>query len=237
MPQLQAKQINKIISAPIKIVGLSVTGGVNFTTVTTAITSVLATAGNGGVTVPVQTSGDEYSVGIVTTVPNNKSEIFDSTLKTPVVDLNGNEIYGRIVYSGSDYNLNYYSLISGVETPYVTQSFFTFDFDFIYRFDFNTLPADYAVSSITRNVNLDPKGQNSIPIVETVTVLGTNSMSPLLNIPVSPTKTILVINGHEEYFLGGSPSFSLTGATITWHATNAGYSIETTDSVTAKYFI
>ncbi len=237
MPQLQAKQINKVISAPIKIVGLAVLGGVNFTTVTTAITSVLATAGNGGVTVPVQTSGDEYSVGIVTTVPNNKSEIYDSTLKTPVVDLNGNEVYGRIIYSVSDYKLNYYSLISGVETAYVTQSTFTFDFDFVYRFDFNTLPADYAVSTITRNVNLDPKGQNSIPIVESVTVLGTNSMSPLANVPVSPTKTILVVNGHEEYYLGGSPAFTISGATITWNAGNAGYSIETTDSVFAKYFI
>lgn len=237
MPQLQAKQINKVISAPIKIVGLSVLGGVNVTTVTAEITSVLATAGQGGVTVPTQVSADVYSVGVVTTSPNNKSEIFDSTLKTPVVDLNGNEVYGRIVWTGSDYNLEYFSLISGIETAYVTQGAYTFDFDFVYRFDFNTLPADYAVSAITRNVNLDPKGQNSIPIVEAVVVIGTNSLSALANIPTAPTKTILVINGHEEYFLGGSPSFTVVGAAITWNASNAGYSVETTDKVYAKYFI
>ena len=231
MPQLQAKQINKVISAPIKIVGISVLGGVNFTLVTSAITSVLATAGNGGVTVPAQIAADQYSVGIVTTSPNNKSEIFDNVLKTPIVDLNGNEVYGRIVASGSDFNLNYYSLISGTETAYVTQSAYTLDFDFVYRFDFNTLPADFAVASITRNVNLDPKGQNSTPIVEAVAVLGTNSLSTLANIPVSPTKTILVVNGHEEYYLGASPSFTISGATITWNASNAGYSVETTDKV------
>lgn len=237
MPQLQPKQINKIISAPIKIVGLSVSNGVNYVIVTSVITSALTTAGQGGVSVPTQVSSDVYSVGVVTTSPNNKSEIFDNTLKTPNVDSHGNEIYGRIIYSSSDFRLNFYSLLSGVETAYVTTNSITIDFDFIYRFDFNTLPADYAVSFMTRNVNQDAKAQNTIPIVELVTILGTNSISPLANIPVSPTKTILVINGHEEYYLGGSPSFTISGASITWSATNAGYSIETTDSVYAKYFI
>lgn len=235
MPQLQPKQINKVISAPIKIVGQSVGASVSFVTVTTSIGAALATAGQNGVSVPLQTSANVFGVGIVTTAPNNKSEIYDDTQKTPITDLLGNEIYGRIVPSGGDYLLNFYYLNSGVETAYTTTDTMTIDFDFVYRFDFNTLPADYAVSSITRNVNLDPKGQNSTPILELVTVTGTNLLSTLSNVPISTT--ILTVNGIDEFPVGGSPSFSMAGAVITWNAVNAGYSIEIGDVVYANYYI
>lgn len=237
MPQLQPKQINKVIAAPIKLLNNAVASGENDLVVTSAITSALATAGQNGVAVPVQTRANVFGVGIITTSPNNKSEIYDSTTKLPITDTNGNEIYGRIVVVSSDYVLKFYYLSSGVQTAYTTTDAITIDFDFVYSFDFNTLPSDFAVSSMTRNVNQDAKGQNAVPIIEQLTVTATNVVSVLSNIPSAPTKTILVVNGKEEYYLGGSPAFSLSGATVTWNASNAGYSLETTDKVHAKYFI
>ena len=237
MPQIQPKQINKIISAPIKITGLSVGTGVNFVLVTSAIGSVLATAGQNGVSVPTQTSSGVMGVGIVTTSPSNKSEIYDNVQKTPITDLLNNEIYGRIVASGSDWLLNFYILSSGTETAYTTISNITIDFDFVYRFDFNTLPSDYAVATVSRNVNLDPKGQNATPISELLTVTALNVLSSLSHIPSSPTNVVLIVNGIEEFYLGSSPSFVVSGASVTWSPTNSGYSLETTDHVYAKYFI
>lgn len=237
MPQLQPKQINKVFSAPIKLTNIAVGAGEDDLVVTADISAALATAGQNGVAVPVQVSADVFSVGIVTTSPNNRTEIFDFTTKQPIADINGNEIYGRITYVSTDYVLSFYYLDSGIETAFTTSDPLTIDFDFIYRFDFNTLPSDFAVSAITRNVNQDPKGQNAVQIIEQLTVTATNIVSVLSNIPTAPNKTILVVNGKEEYYLGVNPAFSLSGATVTWNAINAGYSLETTDIVYAKYFL
>lgn len=237
MSLIKPKQIDRILSGSIKLLNVSVGSGVNSVIVTSAITSVLATAGNNGVSVPLQTSTNVFTPGVIVTSPINKSEIFDHVTKLPISDVNGNEIYGRIVYSGSDYVLNLHYLNSGTETAYSTTGAITIDFDFVYRFDFNTLPADALVAAVSRNVSLDPKGQGATMILEKLTVIATNSLSTLGNIPSSPNKTILSVNGKEEFTLGAGPAFSLAGATITWNAGNAGYSLETTDVVYAKYYL
>lgn len=237
MSLIKPKQIDKVLSGSIKLLNVAVGSGVNSVTVTAAITSVLATAGNNGVSVPVQTSSNVFTPGIIVTSPINKSEIFDHTTKLPITDVNGNEIYGRIVYSGSNYVLNLHYLNSGTETAYSTTGAITIDFDFVYRFDLNTLPADALVATIARNVSLDPKGQGATMMVEKLTVPSTNTLSTLGNIPSAANKTILSINGKEEYCLGSSPAFALAGASITWNAGNAGYSLETTDVVYVKYFL
>ena len=237
MPQLQPKQINKIISAPIKLLNNAVNNNVASVIVTTAISSALATAGQNGVSVPVQVSTGTSGVGIVVTGPNNKTEIFDTSTKLPITDVSGNEIYGRITKVSTNYVLAFYVLSSGTETSYTTTDSINIDFDFVYRFDFNTLPSDFAVSSMTRNVNQDAKGQNSVLMIEQLTVTATNVVSVLGNIPSAPTKTILVVNGKEEYYIGSNPAFSLSGTAITWSPSNAGYSLETTDIVYVKYLL
>lgn len=237
MSLIKSKQIDRILSGSIKLLNVTIGAGLNNIIITAPITSVLTTAGNNGVSVPTQTSSNVFTPGVVVTSPINKSEVFDHTTKLPITDINGNEIYGRIIYSGSNYILNLHYLSSGVETPYTTVSSITIDFDFIYRFDFNTLPADALIAVISKNVTLDPKGQGATMMVEKLTVVATNSVSVLGNIPSAPTKTILSINGKEEYTLGASPAFSLAGATVTWNAGNAGYSLETNDIVYVKYYL
>lgn len=237
MPQLKPKQIDKVIAAPIKLTALSVGSGVNNVIVTSQISTILSTAGNNGVSVPVQSSTTVFTPGIVVASPMNKSEIFDNTTKLPISDASGNEIYGRIVVVSSDYVLRFYYLNSGVETAYTTTSSLTIDFDFVYRFDFNTLPADALVSSLARNVMLDPVGQNAIFTLEKLTVISTNTLSALSNIPSTLNKTILCVNGKDEFCLGLGASFAISGTTITWNAGNAGYALETTDTVYVKYWL
>lgn len=237
MPPIQPKQIQKVIAAPIKIQGQSITSGSSTATITSVITTILTTAGNNNVSVPVQVSSSVFVPGIIVSQPHNKTEIFDNATKLPIADSFGNEIYGRITAISSVYTLTLYYLNSGVETVYTTPINISIDFDFSYRFDFNTLPADSLISFVSRNVALDPKGQSAALSIEQLSVLGTNSVSSLANIPTYPFRTTLIVNGKEEFSLGTTPAFSVSSNIITWNAANAGYSIDALDVVYVKYYL
>lgn len=238
MGLFKPKQIDKVISAPIKITNMAVGAGVNQVIVTSQISSALNTAGNNGVSVPFLVSGSVYQNGVVVTAPINRVEIYDTLSKEKFQSATTDEVYGRLVFSGSDYTIQFYYLAStGIETAFTTGGAINIDFDFVYRFTFDTLPTDALVSMQVKNVNQDPKGQNATLTIEKLTVTATNVLTQLQNIPTFSTKTILSVNGKEEYCFGAAPSFVVTGTNITWNAGNAGYALETTDVVYVKYYL
>ncbi len=231
------KQINKVISAPIKITNLAVSSGNSSATITSALTSALAVAGNNGVSVPVQVSSSVFTTGIIVASPLNKAEVFDNTSKEKIATNTNHEVYGRITFS-SGYTLSFYYLDnSGIEQTYTFGSNQNIDFDFNYRFTFDTLPSDALISSVTRNVSQDPAGASSIPKTEKLTVTALNTVSSLSLAPNVPANVKLIVNGKTEFATGASPAFSTSSTAVTWSASNAGYPLETTDSVYASYYI
>jgi len=238
MPQIQAKQVKRIISAPVKITGLAVSSSASSVVVTTQLTSALTTAGEGGVSVPLVSSTTTAQNGVCTTAPINKCEIWDNTTKQKITaGSTQNEIYGKMTISSSIYTLSFYYLDnSGVEQSYSFPSSGTIDFDFIYRYRFHEFPADGAIAAITKNVFLDPKGAGAVEFNEQLTVTSTNTLSNMSNTPAYPTRTKLFVNGKVEVPIGGSPAYAVSTNQIIWNATNAGYTLETTDIVFVTYY-
>lgn len=229
---IKAKQVVKVVSSGVGCLNVSVTGS-SFTA-TTAITTALSTAGAGGVSVPLQVSSDEFTMGVVATAPNNRVEVNDATSKNKFEDLQGNEVYGRLTQATSVYTLSFFTLVAGVETAYTFASATTIDFFFLYRFDFNRLPADFAFAVSIREIAQDPRSGGGVPLSEQLTVTGTNTVSALTKTPTSVTTLKLFVNG--EGYSSQNGSFTLSGKTVTWVAGSAGISLDTTDYVVAMYF-
>jgi hypothetical protein len=229
---VQAKQIDKILSAPIRVSAFSATGASS--TVTTPITTALSTAGNGGVSVPVQVSSSISVIGIITASPYNRVEIYNATTKDKIKDSNGDEVFGRITEAGGVYTLTYYTLPdSGTETSYSAFSSTSIDFEFNYRFDFDRFPADGAIAITSRNVSQDPASGGGT-YTEKLTVTGQNAIANLAKTPATSASVILYVWG-VAYDTFTTAHFSVSGKTITWSPSNAGFNIETTDRVVARY--
>ncbi len=230
---IQAKQIDKNLAASIQISGFSAAGVDDV--VTSVITTALSTAGDGGASVPLQASTSVSTIGVVTTTPNNRVEVWANATKDKITDSNGEEVYGRITESGGVYTLTYYSLnpSTGAETSYSFSSTTSIDFEFTYRFDFNRYPTDAAIAVSARNVSQDPSSSGRTQ-TERLTVSGTNTISNLTKTPSATSSVILYVNG-VAYDTFSTAPFSVSGKAITWSASNAGFSIETTDRVIARY--
>lgn len=243
MSQIASKQVKRIISASIKVVGVSVTASSSSVVVTTPITSALAIAGDGGTAVPLSVSSGYNVAGVITNAPLNRSEVYDSTSKKKIPQLpTNNEIYARLTQASNIYTLSFFYLDNtGTEAPYIFSSNSTIDFDFNYRFEFQQLPSDALISQIARNIYQDAAGGSGSGVlqIEQLTVFSLNTLSQLANTPSDVNKVELIVNGQAVDALGGtSAAFKVTGGVnITWTAANAGYSLETTDRVIAKYFI
>lgn len=228
MTLIQSKQVSKVLAGHIKVSGFSASGGSN--DITTALGTAVASAGNGGVAVPLQVSGNEVTVGVVTT-GNNRAEIDDGNLD----DGNGNEVYGRLTESGGVYTLTYYSLVADTETAYTFGASTSIDFEFGYRFDFSRLPADFAITTAYRIVDPGGKtGGGASLHTELLTVTAADTVSNLAKTPDSTANVILLING-LAYSTLGNADFAVAGKAITWNSGNAGFSIEVNDKVIAQY--
>lgn len=227
---IKRKQIDFPIIAPIGISGFT-SAGVD-DVVTSVITSALSTAGDGGVSVPLQVSASN-SVGVLTS-GSNRVEIVLASTKERLIDASGNEIYGRLTESGGIYTLSYYSLISGVETAYTMPST-SIDFYFNYCFDAYRLPADFAVRLNARIVSDDPASRTGKQLTERLTVTALNTVSNLTKTPISGTLQ-LIVYGVTHTLVDSPTPFSVSGKAITWNASNAGYALETVDNVVAVYF-
>lgn len=237
MSTIPAKQIIKIQAAFVRVSGFTASGVDDV--VTTAITTALSTAGAGGVSVPVQPSVSE-GLGLITSGANNRIEIYNATSKDKILAANGEEIYGRITESGGIYTLTYYTLSNaGSETSYSFSGSTSIDFEFPYRFDFARYPTDGAIGVRARNVSDDPAGTSGQAFAEQLTVTATNTVSNVSKTPASATSFTLEVNGVDyDTFGSGSArvSVNLTTKAVTWSSTNAGFSLETTDRVVARYF-
>jgi hypothetical protein len=70
--------------------------------------------------------------------------------------------------------------------------------------------------------------------MEKLTVTAADTLSAASHTPTA-TFAVLWVNGQAFFSLGGSPAFSFSGTTFTWHAANAGVHLATTDSVVVLY--
>lgn len=149
---IKSKQIEKNLATSIQISAFSGAGADDV--VTSVITTALSTAGNGGVSVPLQVSTSVDVIGVITSSPNNRVEIWNATTKDKINDVNGEEVFGRLTQSGGVYTLTYFSLnpTTGAETAH-TLAATSIDFEFNYRFDFERFPTDapIAVGATQRN--------------------------------------------------------------------------------------
>jgi hypothetical protein len=232
---IKSKQLNWILSGNIRIANTNVTGGSQ--NITAALTTALSTAGRKGVAVPVQVSADEDSVGVITTGTNNLVQVQSNATKMKYTDTNGNEVYGRLTEAAGVYTVTFFTSVNGTETAYSFGSANAIDIDFNYRYDAARLPADYAIAIPTKIISQDPKvsGAGTFSL-ELLTVTATNTLAALAKTPSVPATVRLYVNGQIITSLGGaSAKFSISGKTITWNATNAGYSLTTDDNVIAAY--
>lgn len=226
MAQVRSKQIKKLIDAYVGVSGFTASG--TSTDVTADITTALTTAGEGSVSVPLQLASASQ-IGVITS-GNNRVEIFDATTKLKL-DSNGLEIYGRMTESTGTYTLEYYVLDSGVETAVTVAT--DIDFEFPYRFDFKRVPPNFAINVKTKYVGDDPSGGVFSLIREARTVTALNTLANLSKTPLFGVT--LIVNGVSESSSDSPAPFTVAGKVITWNATNAEYTLETTDKVTAQY--
>lgn len=228
---LASKQIEKFISTRVGLSGFAASGNSN--NITAALSTALNTAGNGGVSVPVQPSTGVSVQGVITT--GNNKVMLKSTANDDILD-GDNVVYGRITESGGVYTLTYYTDVSGVETAFSMPSQ-SISVWFGYRFTFEKYPADAAINLPLTEVDKQGAGGGTADgrmKVELLTVTATNTISDLSLTPVAAGEVLLSVNGKTEDGAAGG-AFSVSGKAITWSAVNAGYSVATTDRVIAFY--
>jgi hypothetical protein len=230
MARFQAKQIKKYIAAPIRVNNLTVVGSTF--NITSSITSILTTAGFNGGSVTLSPSSSELTTGVIVSGTNNRVEIYKSSTKLKM-EGPGGEIYGRITYDSSVYTLSFYTLVSGLETSYNLPSN-AIDFEFNYRYEFKDLPTDALIGIVTRNVNQDLPSSGTL-VTESLTVSGINLVSDLSSAPDTSSNIALIVNGQEFNNLTASSAFSVVGTAVTWIPLNAGFDLEITDKVIARY--
>ncbi len=233
-----SKHVLKSLSAPVRINNFSANGATAI--VTSAITTALATAGEGSVSVPLQISSGS-AIGVITTGANNRVEVYSATSKQKIANGSNNEVYGRITESGGVYTLSFFTLpSSGSEAVHTFASATSIDFEFNYRFDFARFPADGIISARSRNVSDDPfaiAGGGLTPRMEVLTVTSLNTINSLSFVPANTTTIALIVNGETFDTLGGAAApFSVSGQAISWSAVNARMPLETTDRVIASYY-
>lgn len=156
-------------------------------------------------------------------------------LTIPVI---GNGVYSSGGTLNNAYILSFvFKNLSNVEIPHNFTASILIDMEFVYRFYFNELPTDFAVGLTTRNVFVDEEGggTSGTPYIEVVNVSGSNTLANLTYLPVNSSAVTLYINTKPELTLTGTPSFTMSGTGITWNPSNAGYNIDVSDVVIAKY--
>ena len=235
MALLDRAQLSWLQYARIGAINFSASGADDV--VTTAITTVLSTAGDGGVAVPLQVASATL-IGVVTATTDNVCLIVNTATKRPVADATGNEVYGKLTEAAGVYTLTYFSLIAGTETPYTGFSATGIDFYFIYQFDAYRFPRNSGTALSGKVIQQDPSGSaGSTNRIEKVTVTALNTLAALSFAPTATTNIILHVNGKSENaFGGGNAAFSVSGTAVTWSAANAGYALQTTMDVIAQYW-
>lgn len=232
---LKAKQIDSVTSGFVRVSNFSASG-IN-DDATMALSAACAIAGRKGVSVPVQSSDNEDAVGVSINA-NHIVQIQRTATAEKIADSIGNEVYGRITeIQGGGYLLSYFVFIGGAENPYNFVNPTGIDFDFVYRYSYGTLPADYAVSVQAKTINNDPRTAQLRNIAELLNVTALNVLS-LLTYKPSPAGTgyfFLIVNGEDYSSLLGIFTVNIETKLINWSAVNAKFNLTSDDKVVAFY--
>ena len=234
MSQFKLKQVTGVFGARLGSLNYNYPAAAT-SDITTTLTTLLSTAGRGGVPVPVQVSTGDNTVGVITTAPLNKILIRDNATQKPLADALGNEVYGRITEAAGVYSLALFVEIAGTETAYTPASPVAIDFYPHYRFEIEDLPANFAIATPV-SVTDDPsevttKQEN---FTELLTVTALNTVSNLTNTPDDLANLTLFVNGQAVDSLGGT-NFTVAGLVITLIPAGIGYDIAPGDRVVASY--
>lgn len=201
--------------------------------VTTPITTLLATAGQGGVSVPLQVAGASPGQGVITSASLNRSSINLST-SGDLIENTNNLVYGRITEAAGVYTLSYfYRDSAGVETAHTMGTSVNIDFTFNYYFSLGTLPDDALLRSSSLVFSDDPTNAGSRRVVEKPNVTALNTIADLTFTPISQANIELFVNGICQSSL--NTDFTCPSKTITWSTASAGFAIPTTYAVIAAY--
>lgn len=232
--RIQPSAIEQVKSAYIYGVGLSVVGAT--TNISSAIATLLNTAGNGGVSVPVQVSTGVLVEGVVTSTPLNRIQLRNATTLDPI--RNGTEeVYARLTASGSVYTLSYFSNENGAETVYTFPSSTQINFLIPYRFSNATYPADALISTTAVLLNPDERGTTvARPVLEAKTIATINTIPDLLKTPSDSTLVRLIVNGITYSVLTSGPVFSIAGKVITWIPSAGLGALSVGSDVLVEYF-
>lgn len=230
MTLIKGKQIDRMISGQVILTGIAVAALANSVSITTGLTSAALVAGEGGTAVTNAAAGVSTPGWVVSASVD--VQVWDSATKERLSDANGNEVYARHAVLGT---LDFFSRINGAETAYVVPSATTIDIAVLYKFRFGELPHDALVGARVVYASDDPDA--GTPIAAALTVSGVNTLSALALAPKAGTEVKITVNGQVLSSLSASPAFTVAGTAITWSATNAGYSLATTDVVVANYFV
>lgn len=198
----------------------------------TTVLTALSTADNVPLQIAVKTLGSE----VMGYVLNENISIWNSSSKEAFTDGAGNEVYGKITKAGTPYLLEYFSIVDGVETAYTMGAGNIIDFEAHYFFNDLKLPNDILVRTNKIRVGEDPNSAYK-QYSEIVSVTALNTLANLTKDPVASTPVILYINNIPYTLVSGA--FTLAGKVITWvwNASNGGFDIQTTYTVTTQYTV
>lgn len=234
MSFVPAKHIVKFLFAPIRLNNLSVTSASQ--TITSPLTAALASAGDGGVSVPLQPAGN--GVGVAVVAPHNRCKVYGAASEDTLLD-NGLEVQARLTESNGVYTLTFFTVSdTGTEAAYSFPAATPIDVEFVYRFDFWRVPADAIVAITTRSIGNDPATTAARQFSERLTITAANAIPNLSKTPTSAAEVELIVNGLSYDSFGGSGAFFSVNTdtkALTWSAANAGISIEPSDRVIARY--
>jgi hypothetical protein len=106
--RIKSKQVWKVIASELQIASYSFTAGAT-SDITTVVTSLLGTAGLGGVGVTVKVSANDNDTGMVV---GGQIDVLDTNNDPIASPTSGNEIYGRITEASGVYTLSLYEKIA-----------------------------------------------------------------------------------------------------------------------------
>ena len=230
MSLIQSKQVSKNIAAWVGMKNLTVSSSASLN-ITTALTTILATAGNGGVSVPVTPGGNYQTEGIITG-STAAVLVYSNTTGQPII-VSGEEVYGIITYSSSVYTVSFYTFEGGVQTSVTINQ--AVDLFIPYCFTFEHLPFDALLSVQTVEPGGGSAGGGGTAINDYVTATGTDTFPNLTQLPLHPASVLLFVNGQ---CLTAGVNFTATGQVISIGAGQAaatGYHITPSDTCFFRY--
>lgn len=230
MAKLKSKQVDKFLSAFLGLSGVTVTSA-SSVNVTSALTTLLASAGDQGIAVPLQQASSSQQ-GLITSGTTNKVEVWDTDNDRIVVA--GNEVFGRLSFSTPNYLVSFYTEDNGVETLVPINQAVILAIP--YRFSFESYPQDSSL--IWRSLDLDGDkgaGNLGVEVDEVLTVTGNNTFAALAHSAIQTGTARMTVNGQTLYH---GTHFTITGTAIAisgGQSTAIGFTIATTDYCVLTY--